>query len=417
MSTKASKASTAKSATTSSSTSSSASSSSTAADAAVPRLSRGTVIAYLSIVVASVLGLLHVIPVYPHMMVLTVATIYIGSHNSLVTHSHDSSSVTETMQTKDALLFPLIGSVVLFSLYVVFKVFPKEYVNVLIKSYFFVFGFIVLSNKLHSLLQHSLPPATVTQLSAVSFTVTNPLTVWPLTYLAAKEEPSKPAEAAEAADKTDDEKKSSTTTAAAAASAAVVVASEDDRIPITPLYAISMGLALLVAVYYLYSNNWLCSNLFGIAFSIQGIELLSLGSYLNGAILLCGLFLYDIFCPYHITVTVHCCLRSQPTRKPPADIQHVCGVMALLLLLCVVVRGVRHGGDGDSGQELRCSHQAALPSDVVGGATVHARPRRHRHTRHLHRTHATLRLLPPQEPTERHYHSHSHQASHRSRPR
>jgi len=240
-------------------------------------------------VVASILGLLHLIPVYPHMMVLTLATIYIGSHNSLVTHSHDSTSVTETMQTKDALMFPLIGSVVLFSLYLVFKVFPKEYVNVLIKAYFFVFGCIVLSNKLHSLLQSTLPPNIVSSLSVTSFTITNPLTIWPLTYLAASDEPAKPADAAASTDAKDEEKKSD---AATAATAAV----EDDRIPITPLYAIAIALALVVAVYYLYSNHWLCSNLFGIAFSIQGIELLSLGSYLNGAILLCGLFVYDIFC-------------------------------------------------------------------------------------------------------------------------
>ena len=289
-----------------------------------PRLPRGTIIAYLSIVVASILGLLHLIPVYPHMMILTIATIYIGSHNSLVTHSHDSSSVTETMQTRDALLFPLIGSVVLFSLYIVFKVFPKEYVNVLIKAYFFVFGCIVLSHKLHSLLQHTLPPSLVTSLSATSFTITNPLTIWPLTYLAAKDEPTKPTHAAaEGEDRKDDKKKSDTAAEANAAS------SEDDRIPVTPLYAIATSLALLVALYYLYSNNWLCSNLFAIAFSIQGIELLSLGSYLNGAILLAGLFIYDIFCPYHDTHIAH---QSHTSSPPHAD-------PLLRVLLC---RGIRY---------------------------------------------------------------------------
>jgi hypothetical protein len=33
---------------------------------------------------------------------------------------------------------------VLFSLYLVFKFLPKEYVNVVIKAYFFVFGTLVL---------------------------------------------------------------------------------------------------------------------------------------------------------------------------------------------------------------------------------------------------------------------------------
>ena len=294
MSTKVSKASSAKTSTSTSSASSTSSFASSAVSSladAIPRLPRGTVIAYLSMLVASVLALFHLIPVYPHMMILTVATIYIGSHNSLVTHAHDSSSVTETMQTKDALLFPVIGSCVLFSLYLVFKVFPKQYVNVVIKAYFFVFGCVVLSHKLHSLLYHTLPPELVQKLSVISFTVTNPLTIWPLTYLAASSEPATSAAADESAK---EEKKSD-----AAASVAPTVAassSEDERIAVTPLYALATALSLLVAVYYLYSNHWLCSNLFGIAFSIQGIELLSLGSYLNGAILLSGLFIYDIFC-------------------------------------------------------------------------------------------------------------------------
>lgn len=199
------------------------------------------------------------------------------------------------MQTKDALLFPVIGSVVLFTLYIVFKVFPKEYVNVLIKAYFFVFGCVVLSNKVHSLLQQTLPPELVASLSHTSFTVTNPLTIWPLTYLA--EPSSKPAVGAAAEKESgEDEKKQSSAASAAATTATAVSSSEDDRIPITPLFAIAVALSLSVACYYLYSNHWLCSNLFGIAFSIQGIELLSLGSYLNGAILLSGLFVYDIFC-------------------------------------------------------------------------------------------------------------------------
>lgn len=38
--------------------------------------------------------------------------------------------------------------------------------------------------------------------------------------------------------------------------------------------------------YYIYSKNWLMNNVLGLAFSVQGVALLSLGSWKNGAILL-----------------------------------------------------------------------------------------------------------------------------------
>jgi len=48
----------------------------------------------------------------------------------------------------------------------------------------------------------------------------------------------------------------------------------------------------------------MANNVFGIFFSIQGIESLSLGSYFNGVILLCGLFVYDVFWVFGTDVMV-----------------------------------------------------------------------------------------------------------------
>lgn len=47
------------------------------------------------------------------------------------------------MSTKDAYMFPVIGSCVLFSLYLVFKFLPPFYVNLAIKAYFFLVGTLV----------------------------------------------------------------------------------------------------------------------------------------------------------------------------------------------------------------------------------------------------------------------------------
>lgn len=51
-------------------------------------------------------------------------------------------------------------------------------------------------------------------------------------------------------------------------------------------YNCSFLISSLVGILYLEYNHWTASNAFGIAFSISGIELLSLGSYWNSVVLL-----------------------------------------------------------------------------------------------------------------------------------
>lgn len=51
----------------------------------------------------------------------------------------------------------------------------------------------------------------------------------------------------------------------------------------------------LVALWYALSKNWLANDILGVCFCIQAIEMMSLGSFTNGLILLSGLFVYDVF--------------------------------------------------------------------------------------------------------------------------
>ena len=44
------------------------------------------------------------------------------------------------MSSKDALMFPLVASCVLFGLYILFRIFSKEYINLLLTAYFLLFG-------------------------------------------------------------------------------------------------------------------------------------------------------------------------------------------------------------------------------------------------------------------------------------
>jgi minor histocompatibility antigen H13 len=67
---------------------------------------------------------------------------------------------------------------------------------------------------------------------------------------------------------------------------------------------VALIIATGVGIWYVMTKHWISNNILGLSFSIQGIALLSLGSYKVGAILLGGLFFYDIFWVFGTDVMV-----------------------------------------------------------------------------------------------------------------
>ena len=59
-----------------------------------------------------------------------------------------------------------------------------------------------------------------------------------------------------------------------------------------------------VGIWYFMKKHWVANNLFGLAFAINGIELLHLNKIITGCILLGGLFFYDIFWVFGTNVMV-----------------------------------------------------------------------------------------------------------------
>merc|ERR1712203_780560 len=59
-----------------------------------------------------------------------------------------------------------------------------------------------------------------------------------------------------------------------------------------------------VGVWYFLKKHWVANNLFGLAFAINGVELLHLNKVITGCILLGGLFFYDIFWVFGTDVMV-----------------------------------------------------------------------------------------------------------------
>jgi len=61
----------------------------------------------------------------------------------------ENSKDTETMTAKDAYLFPVYGSIVLFSIYIAFKYLPKEYLNIVFTVHFTILGLFCLASLLN----------------------------------------------------------------------------------------------------------------------------------------------------------------------------------------------------------------------------------------------------------------------------
>ena len=60
----------------------------------------------------------------------------------------------------------------------------------------------------------------------------------------------------------------------------------------------------VIGVWYFLKKHWVANNLFGLAFAINGVELLHLNKVVTGCILLGGLFFYDIFWVFGTNVMV-----------------------------------------------------------------------------------------------------------------
>jgi len=73
----------------------------------------------------------------------------------------------------------------------------------------------------------------------------------------------------------------------------------------TRLNFISLLISIFPIIVYLSTKNWLCNNIFGVAFSIAGIANFTvLPNFKVGMLMLWGLFFYDIFWVYGTDVMI-----------------------------------------------------------------------------------------------------------------
>ncbi|KAI4896266.1 hypothetical protein NFI96_020619 [Prochilodus magdalenae] len=169
----------------------------------------------------------------------------------------NSSDMPETITSRDAARFPIIASCTLFGLYLFFKIFSQEYINLLLSMYFFVLGILALSHMMSPFMNRVFPANLPNKQYQLLFTQGSG---------ESKEE---------------------------------IVNYEFDTKDL-----ICLGISSVVGVWYVLKKHWVANNLFGLAFALNGVELLHLNNVSTGCILLGGLFVYDVFWVFGTNVMV-----------------------------------------------------------------------------------------------------------------
>uniref|UniRef100_A0A1A8R049 Histocompatibility (Minor) 13 n=1 Tax=Nothobranchius pienaari TaxID=704102 RepID=A0A1A8R049_9TELE len=195
---------------------------------------------------------------YGSLVVMALLPIFFGALRSVTcSKSKNSSDAPETITSRDAARFPIIASCTLFGLYLFFKVFSQEYINLLLSVYFFVLGVLALSHTMSPLMSRILPESFPNKQYQLLFTQGSG---------ESKEE---------------------------------IVNYEFDTKTLVCLLISSV-----VGFWYLLKKHWIANNLFGLAFALNGVELLHLNNVSTGCILLGGLFIYDVFWVFGTNVMV-----------------------------------------------------------------------------------------------------------------
>lgn len=240
---------------------------------------------------------------YSSLMIMALVPIFVGAFKSIKhqtqtrNHSEKTGEAPETMTDKDAAMFPLIASCALFGFYIAMKLFP-ELVNIAISCYFFVLGVFAISRLIQPV-THKIFPSRFNQ---TQYT----LIFGSKDYGTSgnKQQSLKSSDAATS----DSEERSGNTSPISSSSTSLDCDLDPNELMVHSKFSHSDILAFLLSsalgVWYVMTKHWIANNAFGLAFALNGIELLPINSARIGCILLCGLFFYDVFWVFGTDVMV-----------------------------------------------------------------------------------------------------------------
>jgi len=232
-----------------------------------------------SIVLLWALSPFVLIPYVAHLLILVTTILYTACHCSLMLlreqafsrgekdPSEPADSIrpvvySETLRKEDAMQFPLMGSASLFGLYCALKYFDKDTVNMILGGYFGLMGCAAITGTLAPLLTN-LGGALRSKTFKKEILIPHKLPT-----MIGGESP------------------------------------WDFSMDFTLGGLVAFFLSCGITAAYLYKRHWTMNNVLGICFCLKGIENFSLGTYKIGAILLVGLFFYDIFWVFGTDVMV-----------------------------------------------------------------------------------------------------------------
>ena len=252
------------------------------------------------------------VPVPVQLILNSLATIYLGCVSSIKLtkrmnvksgekdkkeeSKEKEEEKQEVVTAKDAYLFPVYGSFVLFSLYLIFKFLDKKLISLVFTFYFSMLGQFCLMMFIEGPLGRYFPNLKERTILKYEFNLKSFLFFY----------------------------------------------NKEVKIDINMLNMSSFSIAVLPTFLYLLTKHWILNNLFGIMFSIAGIDSLVLPNFKVGFILLWGLFFYDIFWVYgtDVMVTVAKSLDAPIKLQFPLDLTAVPAKFSMLGLGDLVIPGV-----------------------------------------------------------------------------
>lgn len=212
------------------------------------------------------------IPYVVNLLILVTCILYSGCHSSLLLREEQALArgekdptktkeeqdntplpSSETLTSEDAMQFPIVGSCSLFSLYCAFKFFNKDTVNLILSGYFSLMGCGAVTSTVSPIISSIVPG-----LADIKFKKEIKIPHF-LPEMIGGESP------------------------------------WELSLDFTMADIIAFIGSAIFSVFYFMKKHWVMNNVLGICFCLKGVEKFSLGTYKIGAILLVGLFFYDIF--------------------------------------------------------------------------------------------------------------------------
>ncbi|CAH8587249.1 unnamed protein product [Heterobilharzia americana] len=188
---------------------------------------------------------------------MAIIPIYIGSFRSTKSKKSTEEKSVEVVSAQDAALFPFIASGALFGIYIIFKYIPIQYINYILKLHFSFVGTCAMSRLLSPIFRPFMPKCIKNVCYKLEFS--------------------------RSLECTEDSSKSKWN----------VLNNVDFSIETKDF--LGTGFAVLLGLWYFISGHWMANNFIAVTIAILAIEFIRLNKFVNGILLLCGLFVYDVF--------------------------------------------------------------------------------------------------------------------------